>query len=85
MKINSKYAIGQTVYIVANLRVGGKIIETYVKEDVVLFLKVFPGGIMYDLYTGTRREEEVFETKKEAETNLERLAKQYRDIERGLI
>lgn len=85
MKVETKYDVRQTVWVVSPIFCKGKFMETYISKAYVFRIILYKNDIVYDIAGRYYMEEDVFASEEEAIANQKRIEKKHIDIEEGRL
>lgn len=85
MKIETKYDVGQWVWIVAPYFIKGKFIKTYISKEKIFCILIYRNDIVYRVAGRQIVEEDVFASKEEAIANQKRIEQKRIDIIEGKL
>lgn len=85
MKVETKYDIRQTVWVVAPIFCKGKFVETSISKAYVFRIILYKNDIVYDIAGRYYMEEDVFASEEEAIANQKRIKQKHIDIAEGRL
>lgn len=85
MKVETKYDVRQTVWVVSPIFCKGKFMETSISKAYVFRIILYKNDIVYDIAGRYYMEEDVFASEEEAIANQKRIGKKHIDIEEGRL
>lgn len=85
MKIETKYDVGQYVWIVAPYFIKGKFIKTYITKEKIFCILIYHDDIVYRVACRQIVEQDVFASEEEAIANQKRIEQKHIDIAEGRL
>lgn len=85
MKVETKYNVRQTVWVVAPMFCKGKFEETFILKAYVFRIILYKNDIVYDIAGRYYMEEDVFASEEEAIANQKRIEQKHIDIAEGRL
>ena len=85
MKVETKYDVRQTVWVVAPIFYKGKFVETSISKAYVFRIILYKNDLVYDIAGRYYMEEDVFASEEEAIANQKRIKQKHIDIAEGRL
>lgn len=85
MKVETKYDVRQTVWVVTPIFYKGEFVETSISKAYVFRIILYKNDIVYDIAGRYYMEEDVFASEEEAIANQKRIEQKHIDIAEGRL